>query len=340
MKKTIITLITVLALNMSAFAQCGNFTWKIENDTLTISGEGEMCDYTLQTWWDWPPWFSWESTITAIVIENGITRIGDFAFFVLHSATSVSIPNSVTSIGKGSFGSCESLPSITLPNSITSIGGSVFAGCANLTSIDVESENNSYASEDGVLFDKNKITLICCPEGKTGDYVIPNSVKTIGSWAFYYCENLTSITIPNSVKSIEDKAFGYCKKLKLITNLNPIPIVIDSDVFYEMNIKECTLEVPINSVDAYRNAAVWKEFNIVGVEVGIEETDYYPSLRIYPNPTIGKVYLETESSIKVYDVRGVFLMETFGNQVDLSVYPQGVYLLQVNGGRWIKVVRQ
>jgi len=73
--------------------------------------------------------------------------------------------------------------------------------------------------------------------------------------------------------------------------------------------------------------------------VGIVETDNYPSLRIYPNPTTGKVYTETESNIKIYNLQGALLQETFGNQIDLSTYPQGVYLLQVNG-RWSRVVKQ
>jgi hypothetical protein len=126
--------------------------------------------------------------------------------------------------------------------------------------------------------------------------------------------------------------------LTLITNLNPVPVNINSYVFYDVSIKECTLEVPINSVEAYRNASVWKEFNIVGVEVGIEliETDI---VKFYPNPTTGQVYTETESDIKVYNQQGEVLQETFGNQIDLSDYPQGVYLLQVNG-KWSKVIKQ
>ena len=95
----------------------------------------------------------------------------------------------------------------------------------------------------------------------------------------------------------------------------------------------------MGSVSAYKNADVWKEFNIEGIEVGIEEPDNYPALLIYPNPTTGKVYTETESNIKVYNLRGMLLQDIFSNQMDLSYYPQGVYLLQVNGS-WSKVMKQ
>jgi len=389
MKKIIITLITVLALSMSAFAQGGTIgplTWKIENNTLTISGEGAMPDYVLDPF-GITPWDAYRKSIYSVVIEFGVTRIGNLAFCDCGNLSSIIIPNSVTSIGSMmTFGGCESLPSIAIPSSVTSLFGSAFGGCKSLTSIDVDSNNNNYASEDGILFNKNKSILIYCPEGKTGDYVIPNSVTKIESSAFAGCESLISITIPNSVIKIESATFGgctsltsitlpnsiisignqsfgdctslpsiiipgsvtkiesgaffRCTNLTLITNFNPVPVAINSYVFYDVKIDECTLEVPINSVSAYKNANVWKEFNIVGVEVGVDElpmTNY--ELRVYPNPTTGKVYIETESKIKVYNQQGQFLQETFGNQVDLSDYPKGVYLLQINGA-WRKEVKQ
>jgi len=290
MNRIMIFVVGYLLMYNMAFAQGGtdgDITWSVENNTLTISGEGVIPDYgsiMLGSYFyvTTAPWGQYYWSITTVIIEKGVTGIGKNAFLGFAGVNSVTIPNSVTTIGGSAFNDCSNLPSISLPESVTSIGRS----------------------------------------------------------AFFNCKELTSITIPNSVISIEDLAFWNCESLRLITNLNPVPVAINPNVFDRVNQSACTLEVPINSVDAYKNAAVWKEFNIVGVEVGIEETENNPSLRIYPNPTTGKVYLETESNIKVYDVQGVFLMETFGNQVDLSAYPQGVYLLQVNGGRWIKVVKR
>jgi hypothetical protein len=133
-------------------------------------------------------------------------------------------------------------------------------------------------------------------------------------------------------------AFDMCN-LTLITNLNPEPIALPWNVFSRMDQSACTLEVPMGSVSAYQNATVWKEFNIVGIEVGIEEVLPTDIMKIHPNPTTGKIHLETESAIKLYNLQGELLHETFGNQIDLSKYPQGVYLFQVNG-KWSKMVKQ
>jgi hypothetical protein len=198
------------------------------------------------------------------------------------------IPNSVTSIEDNAIAACVSLTSITVPESVITIGFN-FSYCLALTSINVNSENPNYSSATGVLFNKNKTTLICYPTGKPeNDYIIPNGVTSIKELAFYYCTALTSVTIPESVTNIESWVFRSCTALSSITNLNPVPISIELDVFVDVNINDCTLKVPVNSVSDYQNAEVWKEFNIVGIDVGIEhiETDI---IKIYPNPTIGEL---------------------------------------------------
>jgi len=180
----------------------------------------------------------------------------------------------------------------------------------------------------------------CFYEGSITAIVIENGITRIGNFAFFTLGDITSVTLPNSLTSIGGASFYACDNLTLITNFNPVPIDIYPDTFWVEASPACTLEVPINSVSAYKNADVWKEFNIVGVEVGVDELRMTnDELRVYPNPTTGKVYIETESEIKVYNQQGELLQETFGNQVDLSDYPKGVYLLQVNG-RLRKVVKQ
>ena len=160
----------------------------------------------------------YDSNITSVVIPDTVTSIGDYAFSSCSSLTSITIPSSVTSIGMAAFHSCDSLTSITIPSGVTSIGDSTFSNCYSLTSIEVDQANTAYSSEDGVLFNKDKTTLIRYPEGNTRrSYTIPSSVTSIGNGAFRYCSSLTSITILDSVNSIGEYAFWECGSLTSIT---------------------------------------------------------------------------------------------------------------------------
>ena len=131
------------------------------------------------------------------------------------------IPNSVTSIGGSAF-SCSGLTSVTIPNSVTSIGEWAFFDCCGLTTINVSNDNPNYIAKDGVLFNKQLTTLIQYPARKQGAYAIPNSVTSIGEWAFRGCSGLTSVTIPNSVTSIGEGAFFQCSGLTSVTIPNSV----------------------------------------------------------------------------------------------------------------------
>ena len=156
------------------------------------------------------------SSLTSIKIPDSVTDIDQSAFYGCSSLTNIVIPEGVTRIDGQAFVDCISLINITIPKGVTSIGRYVFVGCSSLTSIDVSENNNIYSSEEGVLFNKEKTELICCPEGKKGLYVIPDSVTEIGLSAFYGCR-LTSVTIPEGVTSIGNSAFKYCSSLTNIT---------------------------------------------------------------------------------------------------------------------------
>ncbi|MGN0454855.1 MAG: leucine-rich repeat protein [Ruminococcus sp.] len=154
-----------------------------------------------------------ELTIPSEIDGYTVTVIKDNAFWNCTSLTSVIIPDSVTSIYYGAFSGCTSLTSVTIGNGVTYIG-TLFAGYTSLTSINVDNENQYYCSVDGVLFNKDKTSLITYPAGiKSKTYSIPDSVTSISDVAFSGCTSLTSVIIPDSVTSIGGSAFEDCTSL-------------------------------------------------------------------------------------------------------------------------------
>ena len=226
-----------------------NLTWKLyEDGTLNISGTGVMKDYNSD---DNPSPAYWNTIVRKIVIEDGVTSIGDAAFYNCTSLTSITIPDSVTSIGASAFFYCTSLTSITIPDSVTSIGASAFFYCTSLTNITLSNNitnigNDAFYScssltsitipssvtniEDFTFYGCWNLTSITIPDSITSigrsafrdcssltSITIPDSVTSIGYAAFYDCSSLTSITIPDSVTSIGNYAFDNCKNLKTIS---------------------------------------------------------------------------------------------------------------------------
>jgi hypothetical protein len=221
---TIVIEIEVTSIGDFAFNDCPNLTSITIPNSVTTIGISVFSYCTALTAITIPDgittigyeFFAYCTSLTSITIPSSVTTIGISAFYYCTSLTSVTILNGITTIDAGAFGECTSLPSITIPSSVTNIENSAFYSCTSLTSIGVEDENNTYASDNGALLNKDKTILICCPGGKSGAYVTPNGVITIANWAFSGCINLTSITIPNSVTTIG----GIFTSCTILTSIN------------------------------------------------------------------------------------------------------------------------
>ena len=153
----------------------GECTWTLDGTVLAISGKGAMGNYNYNNR------SPWGSAVTEVIIENGVTSIGDYAFYNCSALKSISLPTGLKSIGKEAFWNCDSLTGIAIPDSVTSIGSEAFSWCSKLSEVK-----------------------------------LPDSLISISKSAFLLC-NITSITIPQNVSFIGAGAFGYCTLLTSIT---------------------------------------------------------------------------------------------------------------------------
>ena len=218
---------TALAADIVDSGTCGaegdgsNLTWTLDSEgVLTISGNGDMNGYGFLS----APWH-YSSEVKSAVIADGVTSIGNEAFY-----------------------HCTSLTSVTIPDSVTSIGDRVFSYCTSLTGIWVAEGNSHYSSDaSGVLFNKDKTTLVQCP-GAFAAYTIPDSVTSIGRYAFYGCTSLTSVTIPGSVTSIGVYAFDSCASLISVTIPDGVTSIGDSAFDYCTSLTSVTIPGSVTSI--------------------------------------------------------------------------------------------
>lgn len=269
---------------------------------LTVSkneGDGEMEDMNS---YQSSKWRCFSNLVTSVEIQEGVTKIGDYAFYNMQNISSVSFPNSLLSIGDGAFFDCpitgnvvipehvetigdnafamigQSASTVSIPASVTSIGKWAFQNKSTeditstnvITAINVAAANPNYCSVDGILYSKDMTTLIAYPAGKTAtEYVIPSTVTEIKSRALYSCVYITTLTIPAGTTLVEydgyaGMAFSGCYGLTDIYNNATTPQTISCVLSWmDKGQGSINLYVPSGTRAAYEAADGWKDLNII-----------------------------------------------------------------------------
>ena len=245
------------------------------------------------------------------------------------SGGAISIPSTLggcptVGIGEWSFMEQKTLTSVMIPDSVISIGNSAFAGCTALSAIEVGPGNQEYTSVDGVLYNKAKTTLVQCPGGREGTFLIPLGVTTIGweafklctalnavvmpdtltsigGWAFASCEKLTSMTIPLGVGSIGDYSFSSCTALNTVTIPESVTSIGES-AFYECT-SLISIHIPENTTSV-GNGAFARCTALIALEVSETNPAYisvdgvlydrsFTTLIQYPGGKVGAFAIPT-----------------------------------------------
>ena len=207
---------------------CGeNLTWRFDEntETLFIEGKGDMWDFV---YWD-----------------------EDAQDFSIKDTPWLSLVYDIKNIYIG--------------DDVTSVGDEVFFYCSALANIKVSSENKNYCDTDGVLFSKDKKTIICYPEGKTDTkYVIPDNVTTIGDYAFSSCSALTSIEMPDSITTIGNGAFFYCESLENIEIPESVTTIGDGAFYSCASLK--SIKIP-ESLTTIPEGAFYQCASLTSIEI-------------------------------------------------------------------------
>ena len=225
----------------TASGTCGDsLNWRLSDDNvLTISGTGNMTDYSSESA---VPWAGLRSSVHTVVVSEGVTGIGKYAFYNCTNLTDVSLPESLTTVGYYAFKQCTSLQSIVLPGGVTQVSSEVFSGCSALKNVTLPDNLNSISTS--AFSNCKKLSSISFPDTLTyigmsafrnctslTDVVFPAGLTQINYQGFYGCTSLTKIRFPASLTSLGSESFRECSNLKKIIFTGPAPATLHNDAF-------------------------------------------------------------------------------------------------------------
>ena len=218
---------------------CGDhLTWTLDKaGKLIVSGTGEMWDFAAPDFY--PPWDLYDMSVKEIVVQEGVTGIGNAAFQNCENLRKLSLPTSLTRIGFAGFAGCRFLPALTIPEAVTSIGGSAFAGCSSLSAVIVPEGVTELS--DSVFHNCSSLESVTIPAG----------VTSIGDSAFYGCKSLTSVALPEAVTSIGDNVFFNCSSLTSVALPEAVTSIGDNVFFNCSSLTSVTLPEAVTSIGNY-----------------------------------------------------------------------------------------
>lgn len=231
-----------------AEGDCGDdLTWTLDKDgVLTISGTGDMDNYTGPFEMHTAPWNNYGDQITSIVIQEGVTSVGEWAFLYTQAET-ISLPESLQRIGEGGC-VIHTLTSLHIPAGVVSIAPAAL-NTQSLCELTIDESNAVYTVVDNVLFSKDMSQLHTHPAGlKSSSYTVPDSVTTIEAYAFDYNESLHSVTLPQHALTIGEGAFRYCSGLTSLVLPEGIERIEGYTFYYCTGLTSITLPASLTYV--------------------------------------------------------------------------------------------
>lgn len=318
---------SVVAMGASAFASCSNLT------SVTLPDGITHINFRL---------FHDSSSLTDVVIPDSVKTIGEEAFFACENLVSVTFGKGVTAIGKSAFQSTK-LTVVNIPAGITDISVHAFNSCDYLTGFRVDENNPVYSNDDrGVLFNKDKTTLLQAAGGISRSYGVPKSVKTLAESAFSSCKNLTGVILPEGITEIPDGTFYMCKNLTSVVIPDSVTAIGDyafqfceslKDVFYTGTQSQWTTVLSnTGSYNTYLQEAMIHYNYVPQADSLVVYTDRI-DLRM---PTNDRITLQAGvvDGVGVYtDPSGITFQITDGSLVDVELtgYEEDCFYIQLRG---------
>ena len=296
---------------------CGeSLTWEYSEGILTISGTGAMTEYRNNSEY---PWYTYQNSITRVITEEGVTAIGDYAFYNCSKLKSVTLSSTVKEIGVDAFRICESLLNVDTSKGLVSIGDHAFAGCNVLTAFDTPD----------TVKDIGPYAFSSCT--RLESVILPDSLTNIGEFAFSSCDSLDNIHIPDSITTLNDGVFGRCDSLSSVI----IPENITSIGYYAFGYcPELTSVVIFGDVESIGDSAFAGCTSLATIAINAPECEIFDDENtIYSNVVIyGHSGSTAQSYAEKYDRQFYELLSgTCGDRVNWILAANGTLTISGNG---------